>query len=906
MSTPTDQSASEPALSSVIVGVSEAETHPTIARAERQYRSGQTVEAIASCDEARNLKLDSESATRVDILHGMALFETGDCVGGIDQLAAAQESARHTHPRLQFAAAFALFIRQADFQSPDDSLIGLSRLRQLATVAGDADSLAGLHFALARLEGYRGLPASAHRHVEIAARFAERSNRLALKCTLDVVVASLEFTAGNLGRARKLSEESLDQARRVGFKKYVIASQANLLAISLSLGDLGLAKRLARDVETATRAMPEFRVGALDTLAQISLHEMNLDRAAELLSECQQAIRAQLHPAPSWYELAHHVTRCAYFERLGDWTSVVELVALTEPEADRRQFRAVRTGLLCSKARALARLGEIAAAEAALASAIRTCPRGAVDPLIVLEASRGLSRTLAGDREIGSAHFDRALAGCRAIGHRYHEAWITRIWVECGNGARAGQGHESSVRVVDPVSTALVLGDVSAVLGAGNSVDLLGHRLKAILEQTTLVHRLQVSVESDRPVQAGSTVDCQTAADGLTTITLNGSDRKLMFRVSHVHTLDEIALVKNIVDLLRAAVRRSGDTDTDDGQQLLWPEVTPAGGDDTVFQSPQMLELLRVAMRLASTDLPILITGETGTGKEVLARFIHDSSRVARGPFAAFNCATMPRELVESQLFGHRRGAFTGALDSFPGVIRAAEHGTLFLDEIGDLEPAVQPKLLRFLEAAEIHPVGEMRPLRVKVRIIAATNASLDTMVENHRFRQDLYYRIGGVTISLPPLRERKDEIPALAALFVERFARECQRREVHLGDDFIAALLLYDWPGNIRQLANEVRRVVAMASDGDTLRSSSLSPEVARPWNVRPTTESVRASVIPIRLDQTLEQATAELERRFMENALAAAGGRVAEAAQLLGLSRKGLFLKRRRRGLVGRHSAR
>jgi transcriptional regulator with PAS, ATPase and Fis domain len=188
------------------------------------------------------------------------------------------------------------------------------------------------------------------------------------------------------------------------------------------------------------------------------------------------------------------------------------------------------------------------------------------------------------------------------------------------------------------------------------------------------------------------------------------------------------------------------------------------------------------------------------------------------------------------------------------------------------------------------------------VRVVAATNADLNAQVAQNRFRLDLFYRIGIAPLALPPLRERKDEIPALAALFLNRYCRECDRRNLHLGDDFIAALLLHDWPGNIRQLANEIRRVVALSSDGDTLRSTSLTPEITRQWNMRPTATDTEASVVKIRLDQNLEQATADLEKRFIEHALGSAGGRVAEAAQLLGLSRKGLFLKRRRQGLMGK----
>ena len=255
---------------------------------------------------------------------------------------------------------------------------------------------------------------------------------------------------------------------------------------------------------------------------------------------------------------------------------------------------------------------------------------------------------------------------------------------------------------------------------------------------------------------------------------------------------------------------------------------------------------------------------------------------MARGPLVAFlTCSALPRDLVESQLFGHRSGAFTGAVDSFPGVIRAAEKGTLFLDEVGDLDLAVQPKLLRFLESGEVHPVGDTKPQIVRVRVVAATNADLDCLVAQSRFRADLFYRIGVAKIALPTLRERKDEIPALAGLFLDRFCRESQRHNLYLGDDFIAALLLYDWPGNIRQLANEIRRVVAMANDGDTLRSNSLTPEIAKSWNSRPVRPEQNVSTVRIPIDQTLEQATAELERRFIEHALLSAGGRVSEAAQ-------------------------
>ena len=247
-------------------------------------------------------------------------------------------------------------------------------------------------------------------------------------------------------------------------------------------------------------------------------------------------------------------------------------------------------------------------------------------------------------------------------------------------------------------------------------------------------------------------------------------------------------------------------------------------------------------------------------------------------------------------------------MESSPGVIRSAEGGTLFLDEIGDLESMLQPKLLRFLESGEIHTVGDARPVRTNVRVLAATHLNLDERTQSGTFRRDLFYRLGAAHIEMPPLRERKDEIPALTAHFVTRYSRECERPNLRVGDDLIAALLLHDWPGNIRQLGNEVRRMVAMAEPGQTLTSADLSDTVSQGWR-RAHQAAVDKRALQF-LDgawQGLIEADAqgraifeELERAFVDRAMQSSGGRVAEAAQLLGISRKGLFLKRRRWGLV------
>ena len=830
----------------------------------------------------------------------MASFDLGDVVGSLQILLAVTEEAKQHQHNLQFEATFALFLRAADFWPSEELLPVLVRLRQLAALAGNAQSLSALHLAVARLEGMRGHCVDAHRHLEIARRLAEQSPALAIRCSVDLVEASLEIVAGNLVRARQLAEACFRLADAEGFQKYKLGSATNLGVIALYSKQMDKASDYLFNVAEAADAITYVKFGVSDSIAALELERGEVRKCSELLDRCTQILKKDSLPARSWYDLAHDLTRCAYFERLEDWTEILAIADAADAELVRRQYKAIRTSLLCAKARALAHLGRHNQADTALATAVRVCPRGAVDPLIVLETSKALAVSLRGDVSRGAVHFDRALAATRAIGHKLHEAWIERLRAPIVRESRETI-RMTSRPTLNVTDASMLVSDIATMLGAGHSIDLLAQRMAAILQATTIGSRVDIESESGCEYQPDPTANWDAGADGTFRINLRGSDRRVAISVAGVQSIDEISLLKSVADLVQAAVNRTADTENEDEDQNLWPRATLNQTDDAIFRSPRMAELLRIAIRLANSDLPILISGETGTGKEVIARLIHDHSPVRRGPFVAFNCSSLPRELVESQLFGHRRGAFTGALDSFPGVVRAAEHGTLFLDELGDLDLAVQPKLLRFLERAEIHALGESRPQQVSVRIVAATNVDVDALVGDGRFRRDLFYRLGA-HIGLPPLRERKDEIPALATLFLNRYARECQRNGVRLGDDFIAALLLYDWPGNIRQLANEVRRVVAMAEDGETIRSGALAPEILVHWNARATTAPHASPVVSIRLDQTLAEASEQLERAFIERAMTHAGGRVAEAAQMLGLSRKGLFLKRRRQGLMPR----
>jgi hydrogenase-4 transcriptional activator len=349
-------------------------------------------------------------------------------------------------------------------------------------------------------------------------------------------------------------------------------------------------------------------------------------------------------------------------------------------------------------------------------------------------------------------------------------------------------------------------------------------------------------------------------------------------------------LLTSVQDLERARVER-------EERATLWPvEDLPIDGDRSVI-SGHMRELMIFAQRIARTNVNVLITGESGTGKEILARAIHAFSDRARKPFVPFNCTAIPRDLLESQLFGHRRGAFTGADRDHAGLIRSAREGTLFLDEIGALSLDLQPKLLRFLESGEISPLGEPGPLTIDVRIVAATNGNLEESVRDGRFREDLFYRLNVVLLALRPLRERRDEIPGFVNHFVARAAEEFKKGHVRVAEETMERLLLYRWPGNVRQLQNELRRMVALAEPNSTLMPHAISESILGALLLR--SAALRGSEIAVSLQDKLTPTLARIEYAMIKDALRVHHGKVDAVAKALGISRKGLYLKRQRLGL-------
>jgi two-component system, NtrC family, response regulator HupR/HoxA len=309
--------------------------------------------------------------------------------------------------------------------------------------------------------------------------------------------------------------------------------------------------------------------------------------------------------------------------------------------------------------------------------------------------------------------------------------------------------------------------------------------------------------------------------------------------------------------------------------------------DKLVFASDSMIEVCNLARQAAATDLPVLIQGETGTGKELMARAVHFFSGRNKYPFLAQNCAALPDELLHSELFGHKRGAFTGAIGDRLGLFAAADGGTVFLDEIGDVSQAFQVSLLRLLQDGEVKPLGSQVTKHTNVRIIAATNQRLKELVEQNRFRRDLYFRLRGFELNLPPLRERVEDIPILAEHAATKYAKSINRRIAGVSAEALRRLRAHPFPGNVRELENEVRRMVALAADGEFLSLKHMSPEFAR---LNP--ENGGRARMPGFLNgrATLKAKVEALEAQLVSEALLRHKWNHSRAAVELGISRVGL----------------
>jgi DNA-binding NtrC family response regulator len=337
------------------------------------------------------------------------------------------------------------------------------------------------------------------------------------------------------------------------------------------------------------------------------------------------------------------------------------------------------------------------------------------------------------------------------------------------------------------------------------------------------------------------------------------------------------------------------------------------GAPRIIGEDPQLRQVSLQLHRAAATDATVLLEGESGTGKELFARALHALSPRADGPFVAINCAAIPDNLLETELFGHEKGAFTGAVGRKPGRFEVAHRGTLFLDEIGDLPLALQAKILRALETKQFERVGGNSSLHVDVRVVAATNRQLKARVAAREFREDLYFRLSVFPITIPPLRERAGDVAMLAHHFIERFCRDMNKSPLHLAPAALAEMQAYAWPGNVRELQNSIERAVILC-DGDTIHSRHLNLSFRAPTDpafpeaapsapaaaARPGAASLAQIDLSGTLNEAVRRVTAVVERMKLEEALRNARGNKERAAEALQVSYKSLLQKQREHGVT------
>ncbi len=364
-----------------------------------------------------------------------------------------------------------------------------------------------------------------------------------------------------------------------------------------------------------------------------------------------------------------------------------------------------------------------------------------------------------------------------------------------------------------------------------------------------------------------------------------------LFSSKRVSFEEDIRILKIIALLIANTVKLSQQIEEEkrelieERDELKWKLKSKYKIENIVGKSKRMQEVFEAVYKVAPSKATVLLMGESGTGKELIARAIHFMGKRAEGPFIKFNCASIPEGLLESELFGHEKGAFTGAISTRKGKFELAEKGSIFLDEIGDLPLNLQPKILRVLQEREFERVGSEKTIQVDLRVIAATSRNLDELVSEKKFREDLFYRLNVIPIYLPPLRERKIDIPELIYYFLMKYNKE-NNREIKFSPDSINIMIEYRWPGNVRELENTIERLVIMSSS-DWITPSDL------PINI--TTPMVNKKII----DKTLPDALEQTERESIINALKTTNGVHAKAARLLGLTQRQIGYKIKKFGI-------
>ena len=788
-----------------------------------------------------------------------------------------------------------LMLAVADSAGPNAVLPLLAEIRANCQRLGDPHVSAALHIFFAEMETKRGLLQNAKRHVSLGRRLLGEEPNYWLEARAENVLVAIAIMRSDVLAGLEHGNRALEFSEASGAGSLKRASLGNLGNVYFLLGDFEKSVDYLERAERVLFAGGASSNASLESLAQVRIHQGHLHAAARCLKEIEESVTTpsdwQLHP-----NRYAQLTKAELLLQEGAIDASLRVCEVALNLALRAGDHFLRGSVLLLKSQALLQSNRCQESQSILDEIDRATLRLSPELDATYELALSQALALSGNPSEARLHCERAQRVFIGLKNAPGQLKADRVmrWHDASEKPRSLEIHAPTA--------GHVLQNVAALMSHIGRPELVTTGLFALIAESACVDSLMARVRTNRgEVETlASFQRTQIGSDFPERVVLIGTTHQRTFElvfqplgtVEATATLTAVTrLLDTARDLERAWVER-------EDHQTIWPLAETATESNDSVVSGKMAELIAFARKIATTNIGVLITGESGTGKEILARAIHNFSERAGRPFVPLNCTAVPREMLESQLFGHRRGAFTGADRDNLGLVRAAKDGSLFLDEIGELSLEMQPKLLRFLESGEINPLGESSPTVVDVRVIAATNANLEDSVQDGRFREDLYYRLNVVRLAIPPLRERRDEIPGLVHHFVNRAASEFKKGRVRIAEETMEHLLLYQWPGNVRQLQNEIRRMVALADSGAVLAPSALSVHVLRTIR-RPIGKPIPDPEMMIGLKDKLTPTLSKIEREMIRVALDVHKGRVDEAAKALGISRKGLYLKRQRLGL-------
>jgi DNA-binding NtrC family response regulator/tetratricopeptide (TPR) repeat protein len=852
--------------------------------AQAMFQAGQIRRAREIVERERE-RASGVARYRCEFVFGLLCRHDAQFGRAIQHFNTAFQLAREHNDHLEVAwTSLHRFRLLAQLHPSDELAPMLIEVRRHVAKAGDPHATAYMHNAVALMEVASGRSEEARRHLEISRSLISSFPNAALEqldCILrsgvDFLECKFQSAIDNLAAARRLAS---------------ITGSRELSGIECNHGHAMLVTGRLRAAEACFLRVVEndsglSRFGALEGLARVYLATGELNRCSETLDAHDAFLLRDKNLSSALSGRWTPSTRVRLLLKQGCFHEAAQTAKSSLEAAERLKDRFVVNDLTYLLAESLSNCGQSTAAARALLSltARDTEPPGNIDATFYRAMAsiwRPTSPSLANELIKRARHI-----------YAYHGNKYDQAELEFTDQTTAGH-------VVEHAQVPhLILSGIASLLGNADAPRLVARELIQLSDRLQCTPRTEVieSVDSIADPFLGNRI----------ALFLGTEESKHTYLIFDVpREAHQVAVLTELLKIGGAAVAIQRSRRERRKKAALWPAEAIDEAAGGLFVSEEMQTLLATARRVATTNVPVLITGETGTGKEVLARAIHAFSNRAKAAFLPFNCTSTPRDMLDSQLFGHRRGSFTGAIDNFQGIIRGAANGTLFLDEIGDMSLEVQPKLLRFLESNEVHPIGETQPVRVDVRVIAATNANLDTLVSEGRFREDLFYRLNIVHLPIPPLRERRIEIPALANHYLEKYALEYGKGNLRLAEETMEYLVLYRWPGNVRQLANEMRRMAALCEAGAVVMPEHLSTPIAASRRTVPASERILdPTEVVVRLDQPMAAATEHLERALLQYALKQCGGRMEETAAMLGLSRKGLYLKRQRFGIEPPESA-